>query len=82
MYFVVYPDKANPEKPKIEVESLAEGQVIATKTIDAPPAGANGEIPLVLRAPAHTGNCELKITAVQGNSRSATESLAYTIGAK
>ena len=81
-YFVVYPDKANPEKPKIEVESLADGQVIASQTLDAPPAGASGEIPLVLRAPAHPGNCELKITAVQGNTRSATESLSYTINAK
>jgi VWFA-related protein len=81
-YFVVYPDKANAEKPKIEVESLAEGQVTATRTIDLPPAGPGGEIPLVLRAPAHLGNCELKITAVQGNTRSATESLAYTIGVK
>jgi VWFA-related protein len=82
VYFVVYPDKANPEKPKVEVESLAEGRVIATRTIDLPPAGATGAIPLVLRAPAHTGNCELKITALQGNGRSATESLAYTISAK
>lgn len=81
-YFVVYPDKANPEKPKIEVESLAEGQVIATRTIDLPPAGATGAIPMVLRAAAHAGNCELKITAVQGSSKSATETLAYTISAK
>jgi VWFA-related protein len=81
-YFVVYPDKANPGKPKIEVESLAEGQVTAKRTIDLPPAGTSGAIPLVLRAPAHPGNCQLKITAVQGNNRSATESLAYTISAK
>jgi VWFA-related protein len=81
-YFVVYPDKANPGKPKIEVESLAEGQVIATRTLDAPPAGPSGAIPLVVRAPSHPGNCELRITAVQGNSRSATQSLAYTISAK
>lgn len=81
-YLVVYPDKANGEKPKIEVQSLADGQVTATRTIDLPPAGASGAIPLVLRAPAHAGHCELKITAVQGSSRSATEDLAYTIGAK
>jgi len=79
-YFVVYPDKANSEKPRIEVESLADGQVIASRTIDLPPAsGAGGAIPLVLRAAAHPGHCELKITALQGNSRSATETLDYTI---
>jgi hypothetical protein len=81
-YFVVFPDKTSAEKPKIEIESLAEGQITATRTIDLPPAGANGTIPLVVRAPAHPGKCELKITAVQGSSRSATSSLAYTIGAK
>ncbi|MGA2038603.1 MAG: VWA domain-containing protein [Bryobacteraceae bacterium] len=81
-YFVVYPDKADPAKPKIEVESLADGQVIAARTLDAPAAGPNGAIPLVLRAPAHAGNCELRITAVQGSNKSVTESLAYTIGAK
>ncbi len=82
-YFVVYPDKASAEKPKIEVESLAAGQVIAKRTIDLPPAaGASGAIPLVLRAAAHPGNCELKITALQGNSRTATRTLAYTISEK
>jgi VWFA-related protein len=81
-YFVTYPDKANPEKPKIEVESLADGNVIATRTIDLPPAGPSGAIPLVIRAPAHSGDCELRVTAVQGNSRSATESLTYTISAR
>ncbi len=82
-YFVVYPDKASAEKPKIEVESLAAGQVIAKRTIDLPPAaGASGAIPLVLRAAAHPGNCELKITALQGSSRTATRTLAYTISEK
>jgi len=79
-YFVVYPDRSNPEKPKIEVESLSEGQVIASRTIDLPPAGPNGAIPLVLHAAAHPGKCELRITARQGSSSSATETLAYTIG--
>jgi len=82
-YFVVYPDNANPDKPKIEVESLAAGKVIAVRTIDLPPAsGSSGAIPLVLRAAAHPGNCELKITAVQGTARSATETLAYSIANK
>lgn len=82
-YFVVYPDKANPERPKIEVESLAAGQVIAKRTIDLPlSTTTSGAIPLVLRAAAHPGNCELKITALQGNSKSATETLAYTISTK
>jgi VWFA-related protein len=82
VYFVVYPDKANRAEPKIEVQSLAGGQVVATRTIDLPPAGTSGAIPLVIHAPAHTGNCELRVTAVQGTSRSATESLLYTINAK
>ena len=81
-YFVVYPDKSNRAEPKIEVQSLADGQVVATRTVDLPPAQPGAPIPLVIHAPAHPGNCELRVTAVQGGSRSATESLVYKIAAK
>ena len=81
-YFVVYPDAANQAEPKIEVQSLADGKVTATRTIGLPPAQPGAPIPLVIHAPAHPGNCELRVTAVQGDRRSVTESLAYTIAAK
>jgi len=81
VYFVVYPDKANAEKPKIQVEFLSGGQVLAKQTADLPPADPSGTIPMIVGAAMRPGNCELRITALQG-SASATESVNYTVAAK
>ncbi len=78
-YFVVYPNKSNPEKPKVQVEFRVGGQVLAIQTSDLPAPESNGTIPMVIRAATHAGECELKITAVQG-SESATQTIAYTVG--
>ena len=39
VYFVVYPDKSNTEKPKIRVEFKNGGQVFADQTVDSAGAG-------------------------------------------
>ncbi|MGA3024667.1 MAG: VWA domain-containing protein [Bryobacteraceae bacterium] len=78
LYFVVYPDKSNTEKPQIEVEFLVGGESLAKQSADLPPADDSGAIPMVVSAAVKPGDCEFKITAVQGNE-SATQSVKYTV---
>jgi hypothetical protein len=76
VYFVVYQDKANPEKPKIHVEFKNGGQVFADQTVALPAPDASGAIAMLVAAATRPGNCELRITAMQGD-QSATEQIAY-----
>ena len=78
VYFVVYPDKGSSEKPKIDVEFLVDGKTLAKQTADLPAPDPSGSIPMVVRAATHPGNCELRITALQGTG-SATRSVAYNV---
>ncbi|HTP86490.1 MAG TPA: VWA domain-containing protein [Bryobacteraceae bacterium] len=78
VYFVVYPDKASTEKPRIDVEFLVGGESLAKQSADLPAADASGAIPMIVGAALKPGDCELKITAVQGNE-SATQSVKYTV---
>ena len=81
VYFVVYPDKANAEKPKIQVELLVGGQLTGKQVADLPAPDASGAIPMMVSAVLRPGNCELRMTAMQG-SESATGSVTYTAPAK
>ena len=81
VYFVVYPDKSNTEKPKIHVEFKTGGQVFAESTADLPAADPTGTIPMFVAAATRPGNCELQITALQGRE-SATERIQYAVAAK
>jgi hypothetical protein len=81
VYFVVYPDKSNSEKPKIHVEFKTGGQVFAQSTADLPAPDATGTIPMFVAAATRPGNCELQITALQG-TESATEHLKYAVAAQ
>jgi VWFA-related protein len=77
-YFVVYPDKGNSARPKVQVEFTVDGKVLANQTADLPAPDATGAIPMVIRAAVHSGKCELKITTAQG-AETATRTLAYTV---
>jgi VWFA-related protein len=81
IYFVVYQDKANQAKPKIHVEFKNGGQVVADQTAALPEADKNGAIAMFVAAPTRPGNCELQITALQGDE-SASEHIAYVGTAK
>jgi VWFA-related protein len=81
VYFVVYPDKSNTEKPKIHVAFKTGGQVFAESTADLPAPDTDGTIPLFVAAATRPGDCELQITALQGKE-SATEHLQYAVAAK
>jgi len=78
VYFVVYPDKTIAEKPKIQVEFRAGGEVFGSQTVDLPAPDASGAIPMFVAAATRPGACELRITAVQGN-QSTTENFNYTV---
>ena len=81
VFFVVYPDRSLADKPKIQAEFLVGGQLLAKQVADLPAPDATGAIPMVINTAAKPGNCELRITALQGNS-SAKQSLTYSIAAK
>jgi VWFA-related protein len=81
VYFVVYPSKANPEKPTLEVEFTVGGQVVAKQTADLPAPDAAGTNPMIVKAIMRPGQCELRITAVQGADRVA-KSIKYTVPAQ
>jgi len=76
VYFVVYQDKSNPEKPSIHVEFKNGGKVFADQTVALPEPDASGAIGMFVTAATRPGNCELRITAMQGG-QSATEQIAY-----
>ena len=78
VYFVVYPDRANSEPPRLRVELLVDGKLLADRVSNLPPGDATGAIPLIAAAATHPGDCELRITALQGGD-SSTQSLRYTI---
>jgi VWFA-related protein len=81
VFFVVYPDKAIADKPKIQAEFLINGQIAAKQVADLPAPDATGAIPMVINTAAKPGNLELRITAMQGNT-STVQSLKYSIAAK
>ena len=81
VYFVVYGDKSNPEKPKMRVEFKNGGQVFAEQTVALPEPDERGAIPMFVAAAGRPGNCELQITAIQGKE-SATEHIAYLAAAQ
>jgi VWFA-related protein len=81
VYFVVYPDNSNPEKPKIRVQFKNGGQVFAEQTLALPEPDERGAIAMLVAAATRPGNCELLITAIQGN-QSATEHIAYLASAQ
>jgi hypothetical protein len=81
VYFVVYGDKSNPEKPKIRVEFKNGGDVFADQTVALPEPDEKGAIPMFVAAATRPGNCELQITAIQG-SESATEHIDYMAAAQ
>jgi VWFA-related protein len=81
IYFVVYRDKSNPEKPQMRVQFKNGGEVIADQTVALPEPDESGAIPMFVGAAARPGNCELQITAIQG-AETASEHLAYVAAAK
>ncbi len=77
VYFVIYPNKAHPDNPTIKVDFLVGGQPVAHQSSPLPPPDPTGVIPITIAAPVKPGECELRITAVQG-TETVTKSVAYS----
>lgn len=80
VYFLAKANAKAPEKPRLEIELLVDGQPAAKQVGAMPEPNEAGLIPMSFVAPARAGHCELRLTAVQGESR-ATESIAYEVNA-
>ncbi|MGC2659492.1 MAG: VWA domain-containing protein [Bryobacteraceae bacterium] len=80
VYFVVYPDKTSTEKPKLQVEFLVDGKVLAKQIADLPAPDSSGSIPMLVATAAQPGKCQLRISALQG-SATAVQSVDYSVAA-
>jgi len=79
LYFVVYPDKANAEKPAVQIQVSVDGQVVAEQEADLSAPDSSGAIPVLIGgAPVRPGNYEMRVTALQGND-SAEQSVKYSV---
>ena len=78
LYFTVYPEPSNSEKPVAQVEVSADGKVLI-------PAAAlkltaeGGVLRGLMRGPAVAGNLQAKVTVSQGNLPPVTQTLDYTV---
>jgi hypothetical protein len=81
VFFVVYPDRANPDKPRVQIEFLVDGQSLSARTVELPSSDASTSIPVLVDSAAQPGNCEVRITATQGKD-SAGESVHYSMAAR
>jgi len=79
LYFVIYPDKSNAEKPAVQIQVLLNGEVVAEQDADLASPDPSGAFQVVIGgAPANPGNYELKVTALQGND-SVEQSARYSV---
>ncbi|HEY1207121.1 MAG: VWA domain-containing protein [Bryobacteraceae bacterium] len=79
LYFVIYPDKSNAEKPAVQIQVLLNGEVVAEQDADLASPDPSGAFQVVIGgAPAKPGNYELKVTALQGND-SVEQSARYSV---
>ncbi len=78
---MVYPDKSIQETPRIRVEFFVDGEELAQKQDELPPPDSSGAIPVLVNAATKPGNCEIRITALQG-FKTATRSVKYTVAAQ
>ncbi len=81
IYFVVYPDKSVKDNPKLQVEFFVDSKTVALQSLKLPAPDAHGAVAMLLRGPARPGDCELRISTVQG-SESAAQSVKYKVLAK
>jgi VWFA-related protein len=78
VYFNVYPEPENSEKPELRVLLLRNGRPLARIKPPLPPADATGRIPMVIEPAPNPGSYELRATIVQG-AHSSERTLQYTV---
>ena len=78
VYFVVYPNPGIHEPTMIGFQFYVNGKMVAQQASPPSSPDATGAIPVVMPAMVKPGECELRITAIQGFA-SATQSVRYTV---
>jgi hypothetical protein len=81
LYFVVYPDDSLLEAARIRVQFFVNGEELEQKQSELPAPDSFGAIPVLVNAATKPGNCEIKVTALQG-FQSTTRSVTYTVPAQ
>lgn len=81
LYFVVYPDDSLTETPRIRVEFSVDGKQLEQRQSELPEPDSSGAIPVLVNAATKAGNCEIRVTAVQG-FETATRSVTFTVPAR
>jgi len=81
LYFVVYPNRSIQEKPRIRVQFSVNGEELARKESELAAPDSSGAIPVLVSAATKPGNCEIRITALQG-FQAITRSVTYTVAAQ
>ncbi len=78
LYFTVYPEPSNSEKPTAQVEVSADGKVVIPETaVDL--MGEGGMLRGLLRGPKIAGNLQVKVTVSQGSLPPVAQTLDYTV---
>lgn len=78
VYFVVYPNKNSADKPKLVVELRVNDKVMDRQMSELAEASPDGSVPMLITVPATPGNCELRVSAIQG-AQAVTHSLYYNV---
>ncbi|HXN46086.1 MAG TPA: PA14 domain-containing protein [Bryobacteraceae bacterium] len=81
VFFVAYPSRSNTAAPRVSVQFLVNGTVVASQSANVPPPDASGAAPMTIAAIAKPGSYLLKITLSQGDE-STEQSIRYSIAAK
>jgi hypothetical protein len=81
LYFVVYRDDSLTETPRVRVQFLVNGEELEQKQSELPAPDSSGAIAVLVNAATKAGNCEIKVTVLQG-FESTTRSLTYTVAAQ
>ena len=67
LYFVLYPSKQDAaNNPKVVLQVLRDGKEIAREPLKLPQAAADGSVPVLLRIAPEPGQCDIFVTAQQG----------------
>ena len=83
-FFVIYPDAASADKPKLELEVLREGEPLGRVPMELPQAAAGAPIPYIASIPTDAlrpGRYELHATVNQGKEI-AERTVAFAVEGK
>lgn len=71
VFFALYPDEKNREKPKLFLDLMQDDKLLARSSPELPPAELTGAVPFIANTPLDNvkpGQYRLRATLVQGNA--------------